>query len=313
MPLRGEEFTGRTVEEAIERGLLELGRKRSDVDIEILERGKPANMLGMGGVDARVLLSFTEEERAQEPEPIIDEREVPRRPDAVRAAAERAADRAADEAEATPLLAEDLALGLTVLKSLLEKMAVEAEVVLDDRPGMEGLEVEGAELGALIGRGGENLVALQQIVSAITSKSVGHTVHIPVDVEGYRHRREEQLREIARRVAGRVKTTGQAVTLEPMLAYERRIVHLAVQGQPGIKTESVGMDPNRRVVISSTAPGARGPATFRPPSPGGFRPGPRPGGPGGPGGPGPFAGRRPYPPRPGGVRPPRPGGFRPDQ
>jgi spoIIIJ-associated protein len=311
MPLRGEEFTGRTVEEAIERGLLELGRKRSDVDIEILERGKPANMLGMGGVDARVLLSFTEEERAQEPEPVIDERDVPRRPDAVRAAAERAADRAADEAEAaTPMLAEDLALGLTVLKTLLEKMDVEAAVTIDDRPGMEGLEVEGPELGALIGRGGENLVALQQIVSAITSKSVGHTVHVPVDVEGYRRRREDQLREIARRVAGRVKTTGQAVTLEPMLAYERRIVHLAVQEQTGIKTESVGMDPNRRVVISSTAPGARGPVAFRPPRPGGFRSGPRPGGPGGPGG---FAGRRPYPPRPGGVRPPRPGGFGPSQ
>ena len=311
MPLRGEEFTGRTVEEAIERGLLELGRKRSDVDIEILERGKPANMLGMGGVDARVLLSFTEEERAIEPEPVIDEREVPRRPDAVRAAAERAADRAADEAEAaTPLLAEDLARGRTVLVSLLEKMDVEADVTVDDRPGMEGLEIEGAELGALIGRGGENLVALQQIVSAITSKSVGHTVHVPVDVEGYRKRREDQLREIARRVASRVKTTGQAVTLEPMLAFERRIVHLAVQEQPGIKTESVGMDPNRRVVVSSTAPGARGPVAFRSPRSGGFRNGPRPGGPGGPGG---FAGRRPYPPRPGGVRPPRPGGFGPSQ
>ena len=309
MPLRGEEFTGRTVEEAIERGLLDLGRKRSDVDIEILERGKPSNMLGMGGVDARVLLSFTEEERVHEPEPVVDEAEVPRRPDAVRAAADRAADRAADEAEqAAPLLAEDLAAGLTVLKELLEKMAVEAEVTLDGRPGMESLDIEGAELGALIGRGGENLVALQQIVSAITSKKAGHTVHVPVDVEGYRRRREEQLREIANRVGSRVKTTSQAVTLEPMLAYERRIVHLALQGQPGIRTESVGMDPNRRVVVSSTAAGARGPVGFPAPTPGGFRNGPRPGGPGGPGG---FGSRRPYPARPGGVRPPRSGGFEP--
>jgi spoIIIJ-associated protein len=308
MPLRGEEFTGRTVEEAIERGLLELGRKRSDVDIEILERGKPANMLGMGGVDARVLLSFSEEERAQEPEPVVDEREVPRRPDAIRAAAERSADETED---AAPAFAEELPLGLEVLKELLAKMDVEAEVSIDDRPGMETLEVEGAELGALIGRGGENLVALQQIVSAIASKRVGRTVHVPVDVEGYRRRREEQLREIARRVASRVQATGQAVTLEPMLAYERRIVHLAVQEQPGIRTESVGMDPNRRVVISSTAPGARGPADFRPARPGGFRGGPRPSGPAGPAGG--FGGRRPYPPRPGGVRPPRPGGFGPSR
>ena len=84
-PLRGEEFTGRTVEEAIERGLRALGRKRSEVDIEVLEKGKPANVLGMGGEDSRVLLSFQEDERSAEPEPVIDEAEVPRRPDAVRA------------------------------------------------------------------------------------------------------------------------------------------------------------------------------------------------------------------------------------
>jgi spoIIIJ-associated protein len=132
----------------------------------------------------------------------------------------------------------------------------------------------------------------------MTSKIAGHTVHVPVDVEGYRRRREDQLREVARRVASRVKTSGQAVTLEPMLAYERRIVHLAVQGQPGIRTESVGIEPNRRVVISSTAPGARGP--FRPRPAGGFRP--RPGGTYGGGG---YGGpRRTF----GG---PRPGGYRP--
>jgi spoIIIJ-associated protein len=289
-PLRGEEFTGRTVEEAIERGLRALGRKRAEVDIEVLEKGKPANVLGMGGEDARVLLSFQEDERAAEVEPVIDEAEVPRRPDAVRVREE-------EGEEASPAFAEELALGASVLRELLEAMGVDAEVALDDRPGMEGVDVLGADLGALIGRGGENLVALQQVVSAITSKRVGRSVHVPVDIEGYRRRREDQLREIAQRVASRVRTSGQAVTLEPMLAYERRIVHLSVQGQAGLKTESVGMEPNRRVVISSTAPGARGP--FAEGGPGGFRPRP-PGGMGGGGGYGP---RRGYGPRPGGYRP----------
>lgn len=282
-PLRGEEFTGRTVEEAIERGLRALGRKRTDVDIEVLEKGKPANVLGMGGEDARVLLSFQEDERAAEPEPAIDEREVPRRPDAVRAVREEEGD------EAPPAFAEELALGSTVLRDLLESMGIEAEVQLEDQPGLEGVDVLGPDLGALIGRGGENLVALQQIVSAITSKRVGRSVHVPVDVEGYRRRREDQLREIAQRVASRVRASGQAVTLEPMLAYERRIVHLSVQGQAGLKTESVGMEPNRRVVISSTAPGARGPfreSGFQPRSPGGG-----------------YGPRRGYGPRPGGYRP----------
>src|SRR6185503_16393361 len=83
-PLRGEEFTGRTVEEAIERGLRALGRKRTEVDIEVLEKGKPANVLGMGGEDARVMLSFQEDERAPEPDAVIDEAEVPRHAGTVR-------------------------------------------------------------------------------------------------------------------------------------------------------------------------------------------------------------------------------------
>jgi spoIIIJ-associated protein len=290
-PLRGEEFTGRTVEEAIERGLRALGRKRTDVDIEVLEKGKPANVLGMGGEDARVLLSYQEEAQPEIDETPTDEAEVPRRP-----AAPREAHR--EEDEAPPAFAEDLALGATVLRELLASMAVEAEVALAEGTRSEGLEVQGNDLGVLIGRGGENLVALQQVVSAITSKKVGRSVHVAVDIEGYRLRREEQLREMAERVASRVRATGSAVTLEPMLAYERRVVHLAVQGQPGLKTESVGVEPNRRVVISSTAPGARGP--FRPPA-GGFR---RPGG-GGYGGGRYGAGpRRTF----GG---PRPGGYRP--
>src|SRR5207244_8506762 len=82
-PLRGEEFTGRSVEEAIERGLRSLGKKRTDVEYEVLEKGKPANVLGIGGEDARVLITFVEEEAPPEPEPVIDEAEVPRRPDAI--------------------------------------------------------------------------------------------------------------------------------------------------------------------------------------------------------------------------------------
>ena len=292
-PLRGEEFTGRSVEEAIERGLRALGRKRSDVDIEILEKGKPANVLGIGGEDARVLLTFQEEEAAPEAEPVVDERDVPRRPDAAREAEEA-------EEEAAPAFAEELAAGAAVLRDLLALMGVEAEVKLHDRPRHEGIDVLGPDLGALIGRGGENLIALQQITSAITSRRVGRTVHVPVDIEGYRRRREEQLRDIARRVASRVKATGQAVTLEPMLAYERRVVHLAVQETPGVKTESVGIDPNRRVVVSSTAPGARGPAPSRPRG-GGYRPG-TPSRYGAP--------RRTFGPRPGGYRQ-RPGGYGP--
>ncbi|MBI2773064.1 MAG: Jag N-terminal domain-containing protein [Chloroflexi bacterium] len=285
-PMRGDEFTGRSVEEAIERGLRELGRRRDQVDIEVLEKGKPANMLGLGGEDARVLLSY---EEAAEPEaqPTPDEAEVPRRPQGERVA------RQEDDEEAAAAYAEELPVGAAVMTELLEVMGIQADVQIEQIPGREGLEVVGQDLGVLIGRGGENLVALGQVVSAITSRRVGRTVHVPIDIEGYRRKREDQLREVAHRVAERVKATGQAVTLEPMLAYERRIVHLVVQGTAGLRTESVGIEPNRRVVIQSTAPGARGPA------------GPRPFVPRGPGGPirRPGSGpRRTFGARPGGFQ-----------
>lgn len=241
MRLRGEEFNGRTVEEAIERGLAALKKRRADVDIEVLEEGKPANMLGLGGSDARVLISFPEPEEAQEEEPLVDEAEVPRRP-------EVAQEGVGEEEEPPPAFAEELVAGAAVLRELLEKMGVESEVEVRDQPESL-LEVQGGDLGALIGRHGENLVALQLVVSLMTSRRVGRTVYVAIDIEGYRRRRESQLREIAHRVAGRVRTTQQAVTLEPMLAYERRVVHLALQDDRDVRTESVGVEPNRRVVV----------------------------------------------------------------
>src|SRR2546428_9909148 len=286
MRLRGEEFTGRTVEEAIERGLAALRKKRGDVDIEVLEEGKPANMLGMGGEDARVLITFQEEEQPEE-EPVVDEAEVPRRPAA-------ASDDIEAVEEAPPAYAEELVTGAAVLREIVDGMGIQAEVIVRERPEPM-LEIEGPDLGVVIGRHGENLIALQQLMSLITSRRVGHTVYVGGDIEGYRARREQQLREIAKRVAGRVRATNQAVTLEPMLAYERRIVHLALQDDHDVRTESGGIDPNRRVVV---LPKRAGPAPVRPQR--SFSPtGPRPGYPRRPGtgsGRAPF--RRTFGPRP---------------
>ena len=278
MRLRGEEFTGRTVEEAVERGLATLGKKRGDVEFEVLEEGKPANMLGLGGEDARVLITFQESDEPEE-EPVVDEADVPRRP--------ASREDVAIEEDVAPAFADDLVRGGDALREIVQLMGIEAEVIVHERPDPE-LEIQGPDLGALIGRHGENLIALQQLTSLISSRRVGHTVYVAVDIEGYRRRREEQLREIAQRVAGRVRSTQQAVTLEPMLAYERRIVHLALQDDRDVRTESVGIDPNRRVVVLPKRPG---PAPARPQRT--FTPGPRPGYPRRPGAPGGRPGGRP--------------------
>jgi spoIIIJ-associated protein len=111
------------------------------------------------------------------------------------------------------------------------------------------VEVQGEDLSILIGRRSETLNALQYITSLILSKEVGHWVPLIIDVQGYRARRERQLRVLARRSAEQVVHTGRKITLEPMPANERRVIHLELRDHPEVTTESVGEEPNRKVTI----------------------------------------------------------------
>lgn len=117
------------------------------------------------------------------------------------------------------------------------------------------LEVYGANdterraLGALIGRKGERLSALQHLLNLMLSKQMGHWTRVLVDVEGYRGRREHQLREIALRAAARVAETGKMLQLEAMPALERRWIHLTLRDHPSVATQSIGEEPERRVVV----------------------------------------------------------------
>ena len=111
------------------------------------------------------------------------------------------------------------------------------------------VEVQGEDLSILIGRRSETLNALQYITSLILSKEVGRWVPLIIDVQGYRARRERQLRVLARRSAEQVVHTGRKITLEPMPANERRVIHLELRDHPDVTTESVGEEPNRKVTI----------------------------------------------------------------
>ena len=113
------------------------------------------------------------------------------------------------------------------------------------------LDIKGEDLGILIGRRGETLSALQYLVNLIVSRRLKGRVGVVVDVEGYRQRRYESLRLLARRLGEQVKTTGRAVTLEPMPANERRIIHLELKDDPDLTTESMGQGEERKIVIMS--------------------------------------------------------------
>jgi spoIIIJ-associated protein len=149
---------------------------------------------------------------------------------------------------------EELARARAVLSELLERMDVEAEV--EGRRGEPDgdivpivLDVQGPDLGQLIGRKGETLAALQYITRLIVSKQVGHSVDLIVDVQGHKKRREEQLRRLARRLADQAVERQRVMTLEPMPANERRIIHLELRDYPGVQTESVGEGTHRKVTI----------------------------------------------------------------
>ncbi len=155
-----------------------------------------------------------------------------------------------DAAEASP---EALQAGKEILEKLMELLEfdVRVEVQTGDtsRLNVVGDEDEKEALGALIGRKGERLSALQHLVNLMLSRRMGDWTRVLVDVEDYRGRRERQLVEIARRAAERVVETGKMLQLEPMSALERRWIHIALRDNPDVVTQSIGEEPNRRIVV----------------------------------------------------------------
>ena len=155
-----------------------------------------------------------------------------------------------EAAEASP---EALAAGQRILETLMGHLGFEATVeVAAGETSRLNVVAQGDDresLGALIGRKGERLSALQHLVNLMLSKEMGSWTRVLVDVEDYRGRRERQLRELADRAAARVMETGKMLQLEPMPALERRWIHLTLRDHSGVATQSIGEEPNRRVVL----------------------------------------------------------------
>jgi len=234
-----------TTEEAISKGLEQLGVQRESVEIEILDSGNPG-FLGIGARQARVRLTVNMEKDLLAEDvlmPVIEKGQKP-----------------APKAAKTSVVGDDetvLDMARTIVSELLEKMSVRAEVTThfveaqdekDHRLVM--VDIHGDDLSILIGRHSETLNALQYITSMILGKELGHWVPLSLDVQGYRDRRETQLRRLAAKLAEQAVNTGRRQVLEPMPANERRIIHLELSDHPDVSTESIGEDPNRKITIS---------------------------------------------------------------
>ncbi len=238
------EIIAPTVEEAIAKGLEQLGLTAADVSVEVLDAGSKG-LFGMGGRQVRVRLTVNGPDGAPAPSSPAPA-SGPDREAAPVAKTVSAADEVHD-----PIIA----LSETVVSRLLHNMGFEAQVFahLDesdcaDRRSVR-VDVRGRDLSALIGRHAETLNAFQYIASLMVGKDAQEFVQLSVDVEGYRARREKQLRQMAQRMADQALKMGRRVAMEPMSAAERRIVHMELQGHPAVTTESTGEEPRRKVTI----------------------------------------------------------------
>ena len=269
------DMTGKTEDEAIRRALEQLGLERDDVSVEILERAK-SGFLGIGGSPATVRVSYDDgQPEPVKPEPKSAAPKAEKKPvycaevlqKEVRARekqereAKRGERRAEPKAEKAPR--EPAVLGEEIrdekseqirafLSGLLEHMDAKAEVkVYEVEKNRYKVILEGEKLGALIGRRGETLDAIQQLTNySINRGGESKRARVQIDAENYREKREESLERLAQKVAGKVVKYRRNVTLEPMNAYERHVIHTALQDTQYITTFSIGTEPNRRVVVS---------------------------------------------------------------
>jgi spoIIIJ-associated protein len=235
------EIIAPTVDEAIAQGTEELGLPEELLDIEILDEGG-GGLFGLGSRQARVRLTVRSED------------EITSMEGAGRAQAEQVP--SGTEFEAVDDEAEALRISRETVEELLERMNIEAEIDAywgtADTPGKIKplhVEIHGDDLSILIGRRGKTLAALQYITRLIVGKELKRPVSVMIDVEGYRERREQQLRRLARRMASQAIEMSRTMSLEPMPAYERRIIHIELRDNPQVETLSVGEGKRRKVTI----------------------------------------------------------------
>ena len=270
------DVTGKTEEEAIQKALDQLGMDRDEISVEILERAK-SGFLGFGSTPARVRVTYGPEEvpeeedlaplkplakpaeKKEEPKPQSKPQPKPRREE--RKPKEKKAEKKEQNEQTEEIVIPPIDLPecsdenagriTTFLAGLLEHLDSQAEIkVYEVEKNRYKVILEGDKLGQLIGRRGETLDAIQQLTNYAINAHKDKRIRVQVDAENYRAKREVSLENLAKKVAAKVQRYHRSVTLEPMNAYERHVIHAALQDVKGVTTYSIGTEPNRRVVVA---------------------------------------------------------------
>lgn len=265
------EMSGKTEDAAIAAALAQLGLDRDDVSVEILERAK-SGFLGIGASPARIRVSYECPDEKPAAPAVPEKKEAPKAKPAQNAnkpaqavkapVAEKQSAKPAEKKEkpveaAAPAAEEnaDFAAVRSFLTGLLSRMGVEAEMTITAREnGGINVNLSGRGMGAIIGRRGETLDAIQHLTNYAVNHGNDKHLHVSVDAECYRSKREESLTKLAEKMAEKAIKYKRSMALEPMNSYERHVIHTALQNYEGVTTSSTGVEPNRRVVVSYVKP-----------------------------------------------------------
>ena len=233
--IKSIEKSAKTEDLAIAAALEELGLSRDDVTVEILERAK-SGFLGFGASPAKVKVSYeVPDVVVEEPAPVVVE------------------EAATEEVVACENTAHEKVYNF--VNGLLEHMGVRANIEITDKEdGGINVNLSGKGMGVVIGRRGETLDAIQHLTNYAVNHGSEKRLHVSVDAEAYRAKREEALVRLAEKMAAKAIKYKRSMALEPMNSYERHVIHAALQDYEGVSTSSIGTEPNRRVVVAYEKP-----------------------------------------------------------
>ena len=260
--------SGKTLDLALEEALRELGLSKDDLSYhyEVVQQAK-AGFLGIGAQPAIVRVSYEVPDPVSEPKPAPKaEPKPPKAEKRAESAAKAEPVKAVEPTPAAPVSASaaapvvddenaDYAAIRSFLTGLLDRMGVKAEIEISPREsGGVNVNLSGSGMGAIIGRRGETLDAIQHLTNYVVNRDSDKRLRISVDAESYRAKREESLTKLAEKMAEKTIKYKRSMALEPMNSYERHVIHTALQNYEGVTTSSTGVEPNRRVVVSYVKP-----------------------------------------------------------
>ena len=249
--------SAKTVNDAITEASIQLGIASTGIDYEVIEEGS-AGFLGIGRKQA-VIKAWKKEEHKEAPKKEVSKKETPKKESPKKEVSEK---EVKEEVSTEPVVAkkEEKLVEVTsetkeacekFLYDVLKTMGMEVKITSDiDEDGTLCIDMEGENMGILIGKRGQTLDSLQYLTNRVANKTQDGYVRVKLDTENYRQRRKETLENLAKNIAHKVKRTKKSVSLEPMNPYERRIIHSALQADRYVSTHSEGEEPYRRVVVT---------------------------------------------------------------